>query len=155
MPARCQVTSVARFTAWGALAFPAPLVSVSRGERDTVDALATTLTPTPSHATNCAGAYPGGVGRGLVAAKGQPSAYFPGALEMAEAITIDDQELAIICDLMAGWGAKSDGKLDGNKRQALDQVIAKGFVEPSEEGRLRDTDTQPKPHSFWPNSASE
>jgi hypothetical protein len=55
---------------------------------------------------------------------------------MAEAITIDDQELAIICDLMAGWGAKWDGKLDGNKRQALDQVIAKGFVEPSEEGSL-------------------
>ena len=55
---------------------------------------------------------------------------------MAEAITINDQELAIICDLISGWGAKWDGKLDDDKRQALDQVIAKGFVEPSEQGSL-------------------
>jgi hypothetical protein len=61
---------------------------------------------------------------------------FPGGLEMAEAITINDQELAIICDLMGGWGAKWDGKLDDNKRQALDQVIARGFAEPSEKGSL-------------------
>jgi hypothetical protein len=55
---------------------------------------------------------------------------------MAEAIIINDQELAIICDLVDGWGAKWGGELDDNKRRALDQLIAKGFVEPADEGSL-------------------
>jgi hypothetical protein len=55
---------------------------------------------------------------------------------MTEAIIINDQQLAIICDLVDGWGAKWSGKLDDNKRQALDQLIAKGFVEPTDAGSL-------------------
>ena len=38
---------------------------------------------------------------------------------MTESSIINDQELAILCDLMGGWGAQWDGELDGNKRQAL------------------------------------
>jgi hypothetical protein len=52
---------------------------------------------------------------------------------MAEAITINDQELAILCDLMAGWGAKWGGTLDADKTLILHQLIAKGFVEPAEQ----------------------
>jgi hypothetical protein len=62
---------------------------------------------------------------------------------MTEAIIINDQQLAIICDLVDGWGAKWGGKLDDNKRQALDQLIAKGFVELADAGRLRDTNIRP------------
>ena len=51
---------------------------------------------------------------------------------MADAITISDQELAILCDLMAGWGAKWGGNLNAAKREALDQLIVKGFVEPTD-----------------------
>jgi hypothetical protein len=77
---------------------------------------------------------------------------FPGGLEMAEAITINDQELAIICDLMGEWGAKWDGKLDDNKRQALDQVIARGFAEPSEKGSLYEISSPrgPSPDPYHP-----
>jgi hypothetical protein len=52
---------------------------------------------------------------------------------MADAITINHQELAILCDLLAGWGAKWGGNLDAVKREALDQLIAKGFVEPADQ----------------------
>jgi hypothetical protein len=55
---------------------------------------------------------------------------------MEEAITIDDQELSILCDLMGGWGAELDGKLGELKRQALDHLIATGFVEPADESSL-------------------
>jgi hypothetical protein len=100
----------------------------------------TTLTPTPSWCDKRARVFTLAVLdsclRSQRSGEGATLCVFPGALEMAEAITINDQELAIICDLMAGWGAKWDGKLDDNKRQALDQVIAKGFVEPSDERSL-------------------
>jgi hypothetical protein len=52
---------------------------------------------------------------------------------MAISSTINDQELAILCDLVDGWGAKWSGKLDDNKRQALDHLIADGFVERADE----------------------
>ena len=35
-----------------------------------------------------------------------------------------DQEIAILCDVMEGWGAN----LNEDKRKVLDQLIAKGFV---------------------------
>ena len=49
------------------------------------------------------------------------------------AITINDQELAILCDLMAGWGAKWSGNLSAAKSGVLDQLITKGFVEPADQ----------------------
>ena len=42
---------------------------------------------------------------------------------MADAI-VTDQEIAILCDVMEGWGAN----LKEDKRKVLDQLIAKGFV---------------------------
>ena len=52
---------------------------------------------------------------------------------MADTITINDQELAILCDLMAGWGAKWSGNLNAAKRALLDQLITKGFIEPADQ----------------------
>ena len=36
---------------------------------------------------------------------------------------ITDQEIAILCDVLEGWGAN----LNADKRKILDQLIAKGF----------------------------
>ena len=46
---------------------------------------------------------------------------------MGEAVTISNEELAILCDIVSGWGAKSTITLQTNKRQALDRLIANGF----------------------------
>ena len=37
---------------------------------------------------------------------------------------ITDQEVALLCDVLEGWGAN----LNADKRKVLDQLIAKGFV---------------------------
>ena len=51
---------------------------------------------------------------------------------MTEAFTISNEELAILCDFVAGWGAKwATNNLETGKRQALDRLIANGFVEPA------------------------
>ena len=42
---------------------------------------------------------------------------------MADAL-VTDQEIAIFCDVMEGWGAN----LNEDRRKVLDQLIAKGFV---------------------------
>jgi hypothetical protein len=42
---------------------------------------------------------------------------------MADAL-ITDQEIAILCDVLEGWGAN----LNADKRKVLDQLIARGFV---------------------------
>ena len=42
---------------------------------------------------------------------------------MAEAL-ISDQEIAILCDVLEGWGAN----LNSDKRKVLDRLIVKGFV---------------------------
>ena len=42
---------------------------------------------------------------------------------MADAL-VTDQEIAILCDVMEGWGAN----LNEDKMKVLDQLIAKGFV---------------------------
>ena len=60
----------------------------------------------------------------------------PRSRGMAEARVVNDQELAIICDLVDGWDTKWGGELNDNKRQALDQLIANGFVELAEAGSL-------------------
>jgi hypothetical protein len=41
---------------------------------------------------------------------------------MADALT--DQEIAILCDVLEGRGAK----FNADKKEVLDQLIAKGFV---------------------------
>jgi hypothetical protein len=46
-----------------------------------------------------------------------------GSRVMADA-PISDQEIAILCDVLEGWGAN----LNADKRKVLDQLIAKGVV---------------------------
>jgi hypothetical protein len=48
---------------------------------------------------------------------------------MTEAVIITNEELAILCDIVAGWSVKRAETLDGDKSQALDRLIADGFVE--------------------------
>jgi hypothetical protein len=51
---------------------------------------------------------------------------------MTEAFTIGNEELAILCDFVGGWGAKwAANNLETDKRQALDRLIANGFLEPA------------------------
>jgi hypothetical protein len=45
---------------------------------------------------------------------------------MTETVTINNEELAILCDLMSGWGVKNPGTA---KKQALDRLIVLGYVE--------------------------
>ena len=52
---------------------------------------------------------------------------------MPDVVTINDRELAILCDLMDVWDARWGGNLGADKRQVLDQLIAKGFVEPADQ----------------------
>jgi len=42
---------------------------------------------------------------------------------------ITDQEIAILCDVLEGWGAN----LNADKKKVLDQLIAKGFVVPADQ----------------------
>jgi exonuclease V gamma subunit len=54
------------------------------------------------------------------------------AVQMTEAFTIGSEELAILCDFVGGWGAKwGTNNLETDKRQALDRLIANGFLEPA------------------------
>ena len=55
---------------------------------------------------------------------------------MAQSSIINDRELAVLCDLIGGWGAQWSEKLADDKRQALDHLIANGFVEPADEQSL-------------------
>ena len=48
---------------------------------------------------------------------------------MTELVTVTSEELAILCDIVAGWGVKPAKNLDADKRQALDRLIANGIVE--------------------------
>ena len=50
---------------------------------------------------------------------------------MTEAVTITN-ELAILCDIVAGWSVKQAANLGVHKRQALDRLIAHGYVAPAE-----------------------
>jgi hypothetical protein len=53
--------------------------------------------------------------------------------EMARTDIISDQELAIICDLMGGWGAKWDSD---DQQPRLSRLITAGFIELAPEGSL-------------------
>ena len=48
---------------------------------------------------------------------------------MTNADTVTNEELAILCDIVAGWSLKRLENLDADKRLALDRLIANGFVE--------------------------
>ncbi len=49
---------------------------------------------------------------------------------MTEPFTIGNEELAILCDFVGGWGAKwAKDDLQTDKRQTLDRLIANGFIE--------------------------
>ena len=50
---------------------------------------------------------------------------------MTEAVTINNEELVILCDIMSGWGIKKWAENPGAaKKQSLDRLIAQGYVEP-------------------------
>jgi hypothetical protein len=51
---------------------------------------------------------------------------------MAEAVTITNQELAILCDIVSGWSVKRAENLSADKKLLLDRLIADGFVEPTD-----------------------
>jgi hypothetical protein len=54
--------------------------------------------------------------------------------QMTEAGTINDEELAILCDIVSGWGVKKWAENPGAaKKQSLDRLIAYGYVEPVHE----------------------
>jgi hypothetical protein len=48
---------------------------------------------------------------------------------MTEAATIDNEELAVLCDIVSGWGVRKWGKSPEAKQQALNRLMAHGYVE--------------------------
>ena len=50
---------------------------------------------------------------------------------MNEGVTITNQELSILCDIVGGRNKKWDANLTPDKRLALDHLIANGFVAPN------------------------
>jgi hypothetical protein len=56
--------------------------------------------------------------------------------QMTEAVTITNQELAILCDTVAGWSVKRAANLAVDKKQALDRLIAHGYVAPADGSSL-------------------
>ena len=53
---------------------------------------------------------------------------------MTEAVTISNEELAILCDIVSGWGVKKWAENpDAVKKQALDRLIAHGYVQSAHE----------------------
>ena len=67
---------------------------------------------------------------------------------MADAL-ISDQEIAILCDVLEGWGAN----LNANKRRVLDQLVAKGLVVPADQESPAILNLPPKLNNFSPNAA--
>jgi hypothetical protein len=54
--------------------------------------------------------------------------------QMTEAVTINNEELAILCDIVSGWGVKKWAENPGAaKRRSLDRLIAHRYVEPVHE----------------------
>jgi hypothetical protein len=74
---------------------------------------------------------------------------------MTEAVTINNEELAILCDIVSGWGVKKWAENPGAARkQALDRLIAHGYVE--QHMKLpRDTDRRLKQRFSLPSFAPE
>ena len=54
---------------------------------------------------------------------------------MTEAPSINNEELAVLCDIASGWGVRKWAQSPGAaKKQALDRLIAHGYVETAYEG---------------------
>ena len=54
---------------------------------------------------------------------------------MTEAVTINNEELAILCDLVSDWSVTKWTENPGQpKKQAIDRLIANGYVETAYEG---------------------
>jgi hypothetical protein len=50
---------------------------------------------------------------------------------MTEAVAINNEELAILCDIVSGCGVKKWAENPGAaKRRSLDRLITHGYVEP-------------------------
>jgi hypothetical protein len=58
---------------------------------------------------------------------------------MTKATTINNEELAILCDIVSGWGVRKWAKSPGAaQKQALSRLIAHGYVEAAyEAGAMR------------------
>ena len=53
---------------------------------------------------------------------------------MTEPVTINNEELAILCDIVSGWSVKKWAEDPAAvKKQSLDRLIAHGYVEPVHE----------------------
>ena len=53
---------------------------------------------------------------------------------MTDAITINNEELAILCDIVSGWSVKKWAEDPAAvKKHSLDRLIAHGYVEPVHE----------------------
>jgi hypothetical protein len=53
---------------------------------------------------------------------------------MTEAVTINNEELAILCDIVSGWGVKRWAENPSAvRKQALDRLIAHRYVEAAHE----------------------
>ena len=63
---------------------------------------------------------------------------------------ITDLEIAVLCDLLEGSGAN----LKAHKRSVLDELLAKGLVEPAQE-LLADSNLLTRLYTFSRNGASE
>lgn len=72
---------------------------------------------------------------------------------MTEAVIVTNEELAILCDIVGGWSSTENA--DADKQQALDRLIANGFVELANGHSLQNTTTPPKPSYFSPSYALE
>ena len=59
--------------------------------------------------------------------------------QMTEAVTITNEELSILCDIVAGWSVKKAESLDGNRQRVLDRLIANGFVSRLMDAPLQNT----------------
>ena len=74
---------------------------------------------------------------------------------MTEAVTLTNEELAILCDIVAGWSVKHSENLNADKRLALNRLIANEFIEQANGLRSQTINTPPKPSCFSLNCASE
>jgi hypothetical protein len=63
-----------------------------------------------------------------VGRKGRSGALIHMERRMTETVTITNEELAVLCDIVSGWSVKRSESLDADKRLVLDRLVANGFV---------------------------
>jgi hypothetical protein len=54
---------------------------------------------------------------------------------MGTSVAISNQEFAILCEIVSGRNKKWVASLHADERHALDQLIANGFVAPTDQSR--------------------